>query len=125
MPNARVIPIDGDDRGPDRRRRGGESALPVDEADVFLSPDEYGDEGVGFAERVSDALAFLRRRITGEYFVDDFGFDPELTDRVLLAPARPLYSGTSGWRPVVWRTCPTAVVRWWWPTIPARSRWTP
>ena len=92
MPNARVIPIDGDDRGPDRRRRGGESALPVDEADVFLSPDEYGDEGVGFAERVSDALAFLRRRITGEYFVDDFGFDPELTDRVLLAPARPLYS---------------------------------
>ncbi|HLT11609.1 MAG TPA: hypothetical protein VK028_12555, partial [Micromonosporaceae bacterium] len=30
------------------------------------------------------ALAFLRRRITGDYEVDEFGFDPELTDKVLL-----------------------------------------
>ena len=36
-------------------------------------------------------LAFLRRRITGDYEVDDFGYDPELTDKVLLAALRPLY----------------------------------
>ena len=36
-------------------------------------------------------LAFARRRLTGDYAVDDFGFDPELTDRVLLAALRPLY----------------------------------
>lgn len=34
---------------------------------------------------------FVRRRISGEYPIDDYGFDPELTDRVLLALARPLY----------------------------------
>jgi 1-acyl-sn-glycerol-3-phosphate acyltransferase len=41
--------------------------------------------------RVAGALAFLRRRLTGEYEVDEFGFDPELTDGVLLPMLRPLY----------------------------------
>lgn len=34
---------------------------------------------------------FIHRRRTGDYAVDDFGFDPEFTDKVLLALARPLY----------------------------------
>ncbi len=42
--------------------------------------------------RLASTLAFLRRRITGDYAVDDFGFDPELNDSVLMALARPLYS---------------------------------
>ena len=33
----------------------------------------------------------MRRRLTGDYPVDDFGFDPELMDTVLMAPMRPLY----------------------------------
>ena len=37
------------------------------------------------------ALAFVRRRLTGDVEVDEFGFDPELTDQVLLAALRPLY----------------------------------
>ncbi len=41
--------------------------------------------------KVAGVLAFLRRRLTGEYEVDEFGFDPELTDTVLAAPFRPLY----------------------------------
>jgi 1-acyl-sn-glycerol-3-phosphate acyltransferase len=41
--------------------------------------------------RVAGALSFLRRRLTGEYEVDEFGFDPELTDSVLLPLLRPLY----------------------------------
>jgi 1-acyl-sn-glycerol-3-phosphate acyltransferase len=36
-------------------------------------------------------LDFVRRRMSGDYSVDDFGFDPELTDKVLLAMMRPLY----------------------------------
>jgi len=36
-------------------------------------------------------IDFARRRLRGDYAVDDFGFDPELTDRVLLGLARPLY----------------------------------
>jgi len=42
-------------------------------------------------ERIAEVLAFLRRRLTGDFTVDEFGFDPELTDTVLLALARPLY----------------------------------
>jgi 1-acyl-sn-glycerol-3-phosphate acyltransferase len=41
--------------------------------------------------RVANALAFLRRRITGGYEVDEFGFDQELTDGVLHPLLRPLY----------------------------------
>ena len=41
--------------------------------------------------RAARGLAFLRRRITGEYEVDEFGFDPDLTDGVLLNLIRPLY----------------------------------
>jgi len=41
---------------------------------------------------VAEALAFLRRRVTGEYEIDDFGFDPDLTDHVLLAALRPVYA---------------------------------
>ena len=35
-------------------------------------------------------LDFVRRRMSGDYGVDDFGFDPELTDKVFLALMRPL-----------------------------------
>jgi 1-acyl-sn-glycerol-3-phosphate acyltransferase len=33
----------------------------------------------------------LRRRVTGDYSVDEFGFDPELSDNVLATMFRPLY----------------------------------
>ena len=45
----------------------------------------------GWEAKVAKGLAFLRRRVTGEYEVDEFGFDAELTDTVLMAPLRPLY----------------------------------
>jgi 1-acyl-sn-glycerol-3-phosphate acyltransferase len=41
--------------------------------------------------RLAGALAFARRRLTGDYEIDDFGFDPDLTEHVLLPPLRPLY----------------------------------
>jgi 1-acyl-sn-glycerol-3-phosphate acyltransferase len=37
---------------------------------------------------VAEALAFVRRRLTGDYEVDEFGFDPELTHTVLAPLAR-------------------------------------
>ena len=40
--------------------------------------------------RIASGLAFLRRRLTGDYEVDEFGFDPELTDQVMLPTFRPL-----------------------------------
>jgi 1-acyl-sn-glycerol-3-phosphate acyltransferase len=42
-------------------------------------------------QRVARGLAFLRRRLQGAYDVDDFGFDPELTDAVFLPLLKRLY----------------------------------
>jgi 1-acyl-sn-glycerol-3-phosphate acyltransferase len=41
--------------------------------------------------RAAAGLRFLRRRLNGDYEVDEFGFDPELTEFVALPALRPLY----------------------------------
>ena len=41
--------------------------------------------------RVAGALALLRQRLTGDYEVDEFGFDRQLTESVFLPMLRPLY----------------------------------
>ncbi|MBF9073491.1 lysophospholipid acyltransferase family protein [Streptacidiphilus fuscans] len=46
--------------------------------------------GDGWETRAANGLGFLRRRLTGDYEVDEFGFDAELTEQVLLSLARPL-----------------------------------
>jgi 1-acyl-sn-glycerol-3-phosphate acyltransferase len=56
-------------------------------SEVSLRPHLNAD----LESKVAGALAFVRRRITGEAEVDDFGFDPELTDQVLLTLLRPVY----------------------------------
>ena len=50
-----------------------------------------GVEGDDLERRIAQALAFLRRRMTGDYEIDDFGFDREFTDQVWLPLLRPLY----------------------------------
>jgi 1-acyl-sn-glycerol-3-phosphate acyltransferase len=47
--------------------------------------------GGGWRTTLADALAFARRRLTGDYQVDEFGYDAEFTDTVLLPPLRLLY----------------------------------
>ncbi|MEU8353972.1 MULTISPECIES: lysophospholipid acyltransferase family protein [unclassified Streptomyces] len=47
--------------------------------------------GGGWERRLAHGLSFLRRRVTGEYEVDEFGYDRELTDQVLMSLLRPLY----------------------------------
>ena len=44
----------------------------------------------GWPDRAAQGLAFLRRRVTGDYHVDQFGFDPDLTGHVFLPALRPL-----------------------------------
>lgn len=51
-------------------------------------PDEPGDV---WDRRVAAGLAFLRRRLTGEYEVDEFGFDVDLTEHVFQPLLRLLY----------------------------------
>ncbi len=45
----------------------------------------------GWKRNVAGSLAFLRRRLTGEYEIDDFGYDPDFTEHVVLPPLRLLY----------------------------------
>ena len=46
--------------------------------------------GEGWEPQLARFLAFLRRRVTGEYVVDEYGFDQEVTERLVLAALRPL-----------------------------------
>lgn len=41
--------------------------------------------------QVATTLAFLRRRLSGDFTIDDFGFDADFTDHVSLPLLRPLY----------------------------------
>lgn len=102
MPDARVIPLKNDDKRPKRKRTakkpsvgGGRAssgnAVPAEEYAPDVPPLPGVEPEVDWETRLAGALDFLRRRITGDYCVDEFGFDEELTDRVLLAPMRPVY----------------------------------
>lgn len=60
------------------------SALRVGAGAVGLSTDEA-------EEQVARTLAYLRRRATGDFEVDEFGFDADFTDSVWLPLLRPVY----------------------------------
>lgn len=47
----------------------------------------FGDQ---WEPQLARFLAFLRRRLTGEYVVDEYGFDPEVTERFFMAALRPI-----------------------------------
>ncbi|MFI1017333.1 lysophospholipid acyltransferase family protein [Streptomyces sp. NPDC020965] len=50
-----------------------------------------GAPGGGWDQKLAGGLSFLRRRITGDYEVDEFGYDEELTEQALMPLVRPLY----------------------------------
>jgi 1-acyl-sn-glycerol-3-phosphate acyltransferase len=56
---------------------------------------DIGLSDLGFGEdterRVADLVSFARRRLSGDFAVDDFGLDPEFTEAVLLPLVRPFY----------------------------------
>lgn len=43
------------------------------------------------AQFLEQARAFIEQRLRGDYAVDEFGFDPELTETVLMTLVRPIY----------------------------------
>lgn len=72
----------------------------LNEAQIFRMPgaaDPFGadvavlDDGSNWSQKVEASLEFLRRRALGEYSIDEYGFDEELTDTVLLAVLRPIF----------------------------------
>lgn len=77
MPEARILSFEE----PRRRGRSG-SASQAEQAKASQP---------GIVDRVTDAVTFVQQRLRGDYPVDEFGFDPQLLDSVLMAPLRPLY----------------------------------
>lgn len=53
-----------------------------------LLQDLVGDR---WADQLRDGVAFVRRRLSGDYHVDEFGFDEDLTTHVLMPLLRPLH----------------------------------
>ena len=118
MADARVIPIKAKDpkerakkkaaaKRPAAKRppasaggggsRGSAATAAAQEEDPEVAADHAPLPGaepapVAWDRKVAEFLAFMRRRVTGDYEVDEFGYARELTDRVRNAPLRPLYS---------------------------------
>ena len=46
--------------------------------------------GANWEPRLAEFLAFLRRRLTGDYTVDAYGFDQEITERFMITALRPI-----------------------------------
>jgi 1-acyl-sn-glycerol-3-phosphate acyltransferase len=90
MSDARIIPISGAGGGASRpsavERHGSAELAPTPNGQRLPRPEtEWEQKLVG-------TLEFVRRRLTGDYEVDDFGFDPDLSDHLLAAPFRPIYN---------------------------------
>jgi 1-acyl-sn-glycerol-3-phosphate acyltransferase len=76
---------------------------PVEEARLAMRPeaqviplntdaaDRLAQAQDGLDRKVASALSFVRRRLAGDYEVDEFGFDPDLNEGLLLPLLRPLY----------------------------------
>jgi 1-acyl-sn-glycerol-3-phosphate acyltransferase len=56
-----------------------------------LAAEASGLSGEDVERSVAATLAFLRRRLSGDYTVDEFGFDEDFTEHAYLPLLRPLY----------------------------------
>jgi 1-acyl-sn-glycerol-3-phosphate acyltransferase len=113
VPDARVIPLHAEESGGRTRWRlggAGESRPrgrnegrprrpttstprprpPVDDEPppIAVVPDP---EPPAWETALESALRFVRRRLAGDYQVDEFGYDPELADAVIAPVLQPLY----------------------------------
>ena len=72
------------------QERGPLAGIPVGDwlaAFDVAAKEVFGDD---WEPQLARFLAFLRRRVTGDYEVDEYGFDAELTQRFFLAALRPI-----------------------------------
>ncbi len=67
-----------------------------DALDAVVGMLRFGAESAGVApddveRRVAQVLAYVRRRVDGDYEVDDFGYDRDFTENVFYPMLRPIY----------------------------------
>lgn len=98
---AKVIPLHGDSPRAESRSGAGRKAAAAasapgvdDNFDAVIR--EIGARGVDpdqgdLIARIAGLAEFLRKRLTGDYAVDEFGFDPDYNDAVVLPTLRFFY----------------------------------
>ena len=72
------------------RDRAPLAGIPVGDwlaAFQYAARELFGDQ---WEPQLARFLAFLRRRVTGDYVVDEYGFDPEVTQRFVMTALRPI-----------------------------------
>jgi 1-acyl-sn-glycerol-3-phosphate acyltransferase len=79
----RTAPLDRDHRHP----APGIPAVDWLAGFTTAAMEVFGDN---WEPRLASFLAFLRRRLTGDYTVDEYGFDAEVTQRFFLTAIRPI-----------------------------------
>ena len=67
-----------------RPRRGGRACCALGAEAAGVAPDDV-------ERRVAQVLAYVRRRVDGDYEVDDFGYDADFTEHVFYPMLRPIY----------------------------------
>jgi 1-acyl-sn-glycerol-3-phosphate acyltransferase len=85
-PAAEQVP----ERAPTRTRERHAGGIPVGDllgAFQVAAREVFGEE---WEVQLARFLAFLRRRVTGDYAVDEYGFDQEITQRFFMAALRPI-----------------------------------
>ncbi|MEU5842476.1 lysophospholipid acyltransferase family protein [Rhodococcus sp. NPDC047139] len=91
---AKVIPLRGGNRRPSERviRTPHPSMGPPPTDEQMSRTDRFFDDMRStLAQQISATAEFVRRRMTGDYEVDEFGFDAHFTDNVVLPVLRPLF----------------------------------
>ena len=71
----------------ERAPRGGIPPAELLTAFQHAAAEVFGDQ---WEAQLARFLAFLRRRVTGDYVVDEYGFDAEVTQRFFMAALRPI-----------------------------------
>jgi len=72
------------------RERGPHAGIPTSDwlaAFQYAAREVFGEQ---WEPQLARFLAFLRRRVTGDYVVDEYGFDQEIAQRFFMAALRPI-----------------------------------
>ena len=75
------------DAQPGKHARRGIPMSDIIHAVNHAAMEVFGDD---WERKLAHFIAFVRRRITGDYTIDEYGFDAEITERFFLSATRPL-----------------------------------
>jgi 1-acyl-sn-glycerol-3-phosphate acyltransferase len=91
LPDTASAALSDDAAAPARAGSGLDDLVRIAIATLRAAATASGLPAEDVERQVAGTLAFVRRRLTGDYTVDDFGFDEDFTENIYLPLLRPLY----------------------------------